>query len=276
MRFGKQNLRPDLPIDRDLASFIEAQVAASPDAVAIRMGQRALTFRELNEQSNRLAHYLRQQHVGPGKIVGVLIDRSVEMVVCLLGILKSGGVYLPLDPKFPKDRLAFMIADAEASVLLTQLSYREELPATNATIVALEDFNTLLAASPIENPQPVNNPRDIAYVIYTSGSTGNPKGVMIPRRALANFLLSMAEEPGMTAQDKLLAVTTISFDISFLEMLLPLITGAQIVVVQREQAGDPFALRQLLDEHNISVMQATPTTWRLLLESGWEGKPNLK
>ena len=256
--------------------LIEEQVAKTPNAPAVTMGTTRLSYSELNLKANQLAGFLRERKAGPGCIVGVYVDRSIEMVMCLLAILKAGAVYLPLDPKFPRERLEFMLEDAGASLLLTHAANRDGLPETKAEAVPLEEIAERLASCPGENLPPVNEPDDLAYVIYTSGSTGKPKGVMIPRRALVNFLLSMAREPGMTARDSLLAVTTISFDISLLEMLLPLWTGACIVVADRDEAADPNTLMRLLDENKITVMQATPATWRLLVESGWEGKQDLK
>jgi len=256
--------------------MIEKRVTEAPDSPAIVMDGVQISYSELNERANRLAHFLRTEGAAPGRIVGVLLDRSVEMIVCLLGILKAGAVYLPLDPKFPKDRLAFMLSDAEVSILLTQAALQSDLPPSQGRVFVVEDLAKTLTGFSSSNPVSVNSPGDVAYVIYTSGSTGKPKGVMVPRRALVNFLFSMAEQPGMRETDVLLAVTTISFDISLLEMLLPLVSGAQIVLATRSQAADPFELRKLLDEQHITVMQATPTTWRLLLESGWEGKSDLK
>lgn len=275
-RLPLNNPRTDFMIDRGAQELVEARVLVSPDSPALEMDGLRISYRALNEHASRLAHYLRAQGAGPGTIIGVLVDRSVEMVVCLLGILKSGAVYLPLDPKFPEDRLAFMLRDAEVPILLTQAALKESLPQSTATVVFVEELFKALENFSLENPDPIHTSSDAAYVIYTSGSTGKPKGVMIPHRALTNFLLSMAEQPGITADDTLLAVTTISFDISLLEMLLPLSVGAKIVVASRAQTADPYELRRLLDEHGITTMQATPTTWRLLLESGWKGRAGLK
>ena len=205
------------------------------------------------------------------------LDRSLDSVVSFLAILKSGGTYLPLDPKFPKDRLAFMLADSEVSLLLTHSSMRESLPETTARVILLDRENEALSKAPATNLALSGDPEHLAYLIYTSGSTGKPKGVMIPRRALVNFLLSMAETPGMAASDTLLAVTTTSFDISILEFLLPLVCGAQIVMATAEQAADARELQTTAaQQHAVTVMQATPTTWRMLLESGWEGKSDLR
>ncbi len=270
------NTRRDYPLSRSPHGVVEEQAAKTPSALALAMGAERLSYRELNEKANRLAHFLREHGVGAGQLVGVYLERSTAMVVGLLAILKAGGVYLPLDPKFPRERLAFMLADAEVPLLLTQVAKKESLPETKAQIVLLEELEETLAQYPAVNPVLANTSDDLAYVIYTSGSTGNPKGVMISRRSLTNFLLSMAEKPGMSSSDALLAVTTISFDISILELLLPLMIGARTIVATREQAADAEELKRLLEEHSISVMQATPATWRMLVESKWEGKKDLK
>jgi amino acid adenylation domain-containing protein len=270
--------RRDYPLSRGPHELIEDQVERTPDAPALTLGPEQISYRELNSRSNRMAHFLREQGVGPESLVGVCLDRSLDSVVSFLAILKSGGTYLPLDPNFPKDRLAFMLADSEVSLLLTHSSLRESLGETSARVVLLDRENESLSKGPASNLALSGDPEHLAYLIYTSGSTGKPKGVMIPRRALVNFLLSMAETPGMAASDTHLAVTTASFDISILEFLLPLVCGAQIVMATAEQAADARELQKLLllQQHPVTVMQATPTTWRMLLESGWEGKSDLR
>jgi amino acid adenylation domain-containing protein len=240
------------------------------------MGTEQISYRELNSRSNRLAHLLRAQGVGPESLVGVYLDRSFDSVTSLLAILKSGATYLPLDPKFPKERLAFMLADSEVSVVLTHSSKRESLPETSARVFLLDRENGSLSSAPASNLALSGEAEHLAYLIYTSGSTGKPKGVMISRRALVNFLLSMAETPGMAASDTLLAVTTTSFDISILELLLPLVCGAQIVMATAEQSADARELQRLIGQHAVTVLQATPATWRMLLENGWEGKSDLR
>jgi len=268
--------RRDYPLGRGPHEFVEEQVERTPDAPALTLGLEQISYRELNSRSNRLAHFLREQGVGPESLVGVCLDRSFDSVVSFLAILKSGGTYLPLDPKFPKDRLAFMLADSEVSLLLTHSSMRGSLPETTARVVLLDRETESLSKAPETNFPVSSNPEHLAYLIYTSGSTGKPKGVMIPRRALVNFLLSMAETPGMAASDTHLAVTTTSFDISILEFLFPLVRGAQIVIATAEQASDTSELQRLLRQHAVTVIQATPTTWRMLIESGWEGKSDLR
>jgi amino acid adenylation domain-containing protein len=239
------------------------------------MGARNLSYRELNTRANRLAHYLREQGTGPENLVGVYLDPCFDMVVSLLAILKAGAAYLPLDPSFPEQRLAFMLGDAQATLVITQRSKRDSLPETTARIILLDEEQTFLS-SPADNLTPVSLLSRLVYVIYTSGSTGNPKGVMVPRSALVNFLLSMTETPGLVPADVFLAVTTVSFDISILELLLPLMTGAQLVLANKQESYDADQLKRLIDSNGVTVMQATPTTWRMLAESGWAGKSDLR
>ena len=256
--------------------LIEDQVERSSDAPALTLDAAHISYKELNSRANRLAHFLRDQGVGPASLVGVCLDRSFASIVSLVAILKSGGSYLPLDPRFPKDRLEFMLADSEVPLVLTDSSTPEDLLETAARVVRLDREDEAISKFPETNLDANSEPEHLAYLIYTSGSTGKPKGVMIPRRALSNFLLSMAEKPGMAASDRHLAVTTTSFDISILEFLLPLVCGAEIVIATAEQASDARELQGLLRQHAVTVMQATPTTWRMLLESGWEGKHDLR
>ena len=213
---------------------------------------------------------------GAWSLVGVYVDRSFDSVISLLAILKCGGVYLPLDPKFPKDRLEFMAADSGMSLLLAHSARRESLPHCDARVIFLDQDNPSIAAASAANLDLSLDPEAVAYLHLTSGSTGKPKGVMISRRALVNFLLSMAETPGMDREDTLLSVTPSSFDISILEFLLPLVCGARIVMASAQQAADGRELQQLLSQSRATVMQATPATWRMLLETGWEGKSDLR
>ncbi len=266
----------DYPMNACIHKLFEAQVEQTPDAVAVVEESEQLTYGELNARANQLAHYLRALGVGPDVLVGICLERSPLMVVGLLGILKAGGAYVPLDPAYPLERLAFMLEDASVSVLLTQERLvAGGLPEHGAKVVCLDSGWQSIAQSEQENPSPKATADDLAYVIYTSGSTGKPKGVQIPHRAVVNFLHSMQERPGLTNQDILLSVTSLSFDIAALELFLPLIVGAQLVVVSREVATDGSKLlASLLD--GATVLQATPATWRLLLEAGWQGTGRLK
>jgi amino acid adenylation domain-containing protein len=198
------------------------------------------------------------------------------MVVGLLGILKAGGPYVPLDPAYPQERLSFMLSDSQAKVLLTQQRLLERLPEHQAYVICLDtDWETINQQSK-ENPVSSTTSRDLAYVIYTSGSTGKPKGVQILHGAVVNFLKSMEREPGLTKSDVLLAITTLSFDIAALELYLPLIVGALLVLVSREVATDGKQLMEQLRASGATVMQATPATWHMLLVAGWQGSSQLK
>jgi amino acid adenylation domain-containing protein len=253
--------------------LFEAQ--AWRETPAVIAADATLNYRELNDRANALAHRLIAAGVGPGTLAGVCLERNAGMVVALLAVLKSGAAYVPLDPAYPADRLAFMLEDARAGVLVTERRLAAGLPLSAAAIVYLDDEQ-----APREqragNPVVDVRPDDLAYVIYTSGSTGRPKGTQIPHAALCNFLLSMKQAPGLTEADKLLAVTTLSFDIAGLELYLPLISGAPVVVAGREAAARAPDLQALIERHAPTVMQATPATWRMLLENGWAGSQRMK
>ncbi|HSK75059.1 MAG TPA: amino acid adenylation domain-containing protein [Thermoanaerobaculia bacterium] len=256
--------------------LFEAQADLTPGATAVLAGNERLTFAELDARANRLAHHLRGLGVGPEVLVGLSVERSAAMVVALLGILKAGGAYLPLDPSYPRERLAYMLADSGARVVVTEEALLESLPPYAATTVLLDGDAEEIARRPAERPGDAPDPGGLAYVLYTSGSTGRPKGVQVPHSALVNFLLSMRERPGMTGGDVLVAVTSLSFDIAGLEIYLPLLTSARLVVATREEAQDGARLRDLLARSGATVLQATPATWRLLIDSGWTGTPGLK
>ncbi len=247
----------------------------TPDAIAVGFGDHRLTYRELDARANRLAHRLRSLGVGPETLVGLCVERSAEMVVGLLGVLKAGGAYVPLDPAFPSGRIAMMLDDARVKVLLTEQALRESLPAGEAEVVCLDSDWSGIDEEPDTPPDVVVSPDNLAYVIYTSGSTGRPKGVQISHGALTNFLTSMAGLLGVNERDVLLAVTTLSFDIAALEMYLPLTVGARVEIVPRDVAADGARLADRLAEGDVTILQATPATWRLLLEGGWQGTPNL-
>ena len=263
--------RPEVGV----AGLVAAQVGRTPDSPAVACGAATLTYAELDTRAGCLARHLVGLGVGPGVLVAACLGRSVDMVVALLGIAKAGGAYVPLDPDFPTERLAFMLGDCAAPVVVTSSPLLGTLPPTGAFVVCLDDEATWAAGA--TGPPPTGaGPDDLAYVIYTSGSTGRPKGVEVANRALVNFLLSMADRPGLAPADVLVAVTTLSFDIAGLELWLPLVTGARVVVAAREDTTDPKRLIELLDEAGATVMQATPATWRLLVEAGWLGRAGLK
>ncbi len=268
--------RTDYPRDRPLHHLFEAQAERTPEATAVVFGNERLTYRELNGRANQLAHHLVSLGVGPDVLVGILVERSLEMVVGLLGILKAGGAYVPLDPAYPSERIAFMLEDSEVRVLLTQRHLLGTVPDSRARVVVLDTDWHEIALGRTDNPVHTVGSENLAYVIYTSGSTGKPKGVQIPHRAVVNFLVSMSHTPGMTEADRLLSVTTLSFDIAGLEIYLPLIVGASVEIISREVSSDGYQLLAKLASSGATVMQATPVTWRMLIEAGWKGTPNLK
>lgn len=261
---------------KSLHELIEAQVERTPEAMAVVHEEERLSYREMNARANQLARHLRKLGVGAEVLVGICMERSVRMIVALLGILKAGGAYVPLDPAYPEERLAFMIKDSGLKVLITEDRLYAKLSGQVEKVVRIDKDWPVVSQESQENLSPQAGPENLAYVIYTSGSTGVPKGVQICHRSLVNLLTSMQARPGLTQKDSLLAVTTISFDIAALELYLPLIVGARCVLAGHEDSSDGRRLSSMLDDYQITVMQATPSTWKLLLESGWAGKADLK
>ena len=264
------------PEDLCVHRLFEKQAAKTPDATALVFNDASLTYSDLDQRANQLAHYLQTQGVGPDVLVGLCVERSAEMVIAMLAILKAGGAYLPLDPEFPVERLAFIINDAHAHMLLTEEHLKDRLPAQTKQTVYMDGLWSRIDNSRKEPPAGGVRTDNLAYVIYTSGSTGKPKGVEVPHRAVVNFLSSMAHEPGIDKDDTLLAVTTLSFDISVLEIFLPLTVGAKVNIVDRDTASDGTKLLDKLAESRATVMQATPATWRLLVSAEWPGSAKLK
>ncbi len=256
---------------------IRDQAARTPDAVAVRFGPESLTYRELDARANQLARHLRAGGVGPGVLVGVWMERSLEMLVAVLATIKSGGALLPLDPGFPADRIRFMVSDSKAKVVVThsELLAGGE-PAPGVDYVCIDRDAERIGCQSAGELEVAVAGDELAYVIYTSGSTGRPKGVEIEHRNLANLVQAMAERPGVRSSDVLLSLTTLSFDISLVELLVPLVVGAQVVIVDSETATDGAALGALLAGSGATVMFSTPSRWRLLLESGWRGDRRLK
>ncbi len=266
----------DYPDTQCLHQLVETQVKLTPDAVAVVYAGQQLTYAELDLQANQVANYLIDLGVQPETFVGICIERSLAMVVGLLGILKAGAAYVPIDPHYPLDRIEYMLADAQINVLLTQQPLIEHLPTQVKQRVCLDTDWDKIAQSSTTAPQVEISPDNIAYIIYTSGSTGKPKGVEVLHRGVVNFLTSMQQQPGMTATDILLSVTTLSFDIAVLEIFLPITVGARVVLLSREDGMDGRKLAATIEDAGITIMQATPSTWRLLLEAEWVGNRQLK
>ncbi|CAI8969681.1 non-ribosomal peptide synthase/polyketide synthase [Pseudomonas chlororaphis] len=255
------------PQDQGVHRLFEAQALAQPQAIALHCNGEALSYAELNRRANRLAHRLMDAGVGPDVLVAVALERSLEMVVGLLATLKAGGAYVPLDPQYPAERLAFMLEDSRAQVLLTQERLRERLQLPSGPRLLLVDGPGADAGFSDENPNRVLSPEHLAYVIYTSGSTGKPKGVMIRHQALSSFTSGMAATLEIGRDERMLSLTTFSFDIFALELYVPLSVGATVVLGDKELALDPEAILDLLQAQAASVVQATPSTWRMLLDS---------
>jgi amino acid adenylation domain-containing protein len=265
----------DYPRGRRLDHCLALTAAERADAIAVQADDGALTYAALDARATRLARHLRALGVNRGTPVGMHVERGLDLAVGLLGILKAGGCYVPLDPSYPAERVRYMLDDSGAPVVLTQARLEGALDFHRGARVLLDaDAERLASYSPAPL-EPVGTPEDVAYIIYTSGSTGRPKGVEVPHRAVVNFLYSMARRPGLARGDVLASVTSLSFDIFGLELYLPLLLGARVLLVRRETARDGVALLQALRAHGATVMQATPSTWRLLIEAGWSGDPRL-
>jgi amino acid adenylation domain-containing protein len=266
----------EYPRDCCVHELFQVQAERRAQFVAVAFENQQLTYEELNRRSNQLARYLRKLGVGPDVLVGLCVERSLDMVIGLMGILKAGGAYVPLDPAYPKDRIAYIMEDARAPVLLTQQALLASLPEQQANVVLLDAHWSAIGNEETSNLSPLAKAENLAYVIYTSGSTGKPKGVQLEHRSVVNFLCTMQDEPGLDESDVVAAVTTLCFDIAGLEIYLPLVTGAQVLVISREEASDGNKLQARMRSAGVTVMQATPATWRLLLEASWPGEGNLK
>jgi amino acid adenylation domain-containing protein len=268
--------RGDYPRNACLHELFETQAKATPDAVAAVFESEELTYAQLDRRVNQLAWYLGTLGVRRGVTVGIFVERSLDMVIAVLGVLKAGGVYVPMDPTYPPERISFVLNDAAVPLLLTQQKLAQNLPLGGTRAIFLDSSRADINRESSDPPGSLVSPEDLAYVIYTSGSTGKPKGVEIPHRAVVNVFSSMRRKPGLDPTETLLAVTTLSFDIAALELLLPLCVGAKLVIASRETASDGKRLLAQLRSTNSTVMQATPVTWKLLLEAGWDGNPRLK
>ncbi|MEZ2221556.1 amino acid adenylation domain-containing protein [Rhizobium sp. RCC_161_2] len=276
----------DYPATKTVDELFEAQVREAPAATALVHGDRSCTYEELSDRVSEIAAWLQAQASHSNARVAICVERSIEMVAGLLGILRAGMTYIPLDPAFPETRLKYILEDSQADIVLTQTALKpkvsqllnatqaEDAP-SKARIIALDE--PWPAQQPVA-PREVGDPTApaLAYIMYTSGSTGRPKGVMIPHRALTNFLLSVAKAPGMTRDDRLLAVTTYSFDIAGLELFLPLIVGGQCHIADTATVQHAEKLKQLLQQTKPTIMQATPSTWNMLFHAGWRNEEKIK
>lgn len=269
------NTQYPYPANAPIHKLVSVQATNLPDKIALTFGKQKISYKQLDEQANRLASLLIRNGVQKSDKIAFSIDRSPEMLITMIAIAKAGAIYVPLDPSFPLNRINYMLEDSQASMLLVSRNYKGRYQ-LQATELVIEDLWATLNNYPPQEPEIAVNGDDLAYILYTSGSTGNPKGVQITHKNLVNFLISMQKEPGMSSADKLLAVTTISFDIAGLELFLPLVSGAEIVLADTPTAKDGKALLDIIRREEITVMQATPYTWRILLEAGWDKKTPVK
>lgn len=253
-----------------LQDMFEKQAVLTPERIALMCDDIQVNYRKLNEEANRLARLLIEKGIGPEQFVALALPRSPEMVASMLGVLKTGAAYLPLDPEFPADRISYMLEDAKPSCIITTEEIAASLPDNLAVPELVLDqavAQEIIKRYSPENPDVSVSLDHPAYIIYTSGSTGRPKGVIVTQKSLSNFLLSMKEAFSLGEEDRLLAVTTVAFDISALELYLPLISGAQIVIARKETIREPHALAQMIENFDINIMQATPTLWHALVTS---------
>ncbi|GAB2536855.1 hypothetical protein GCM10027085_29360 [Spirosoma aerophilum] len=273
------------PKDAPLTELLSQTAVLFADKTALVFNGRSINYRELDAVSTQIAHAIQRNGIGPGHVVGVVLDRNPEMVMVLLAILKAGAAYVPIDPTYPHDRIAFMLADSSANMLITSKKYQGGGLTTHYTsgrvrnetsVLLIENVLAQLDMFPKTALQTVVTGDDLAYILYTSGSTGQPKGVLIEHHNLVNLLVSMITMPGITKADSLLAVTTISFDIAGLELFLPLLVGATLVLADTETTKDGRALLEVIQEQNITMIQATPATYKLMLAADWEQRFDLK
>ena len=264
----------EYPRDQALPQLFEQQVIRTPLAPAVSYGAETLTYANLNRRANQLARYLWDRGARPGSLIGISLERSLDMIVGLVAIVKAGGAYLPLDPEYPSDRIAWMLSDSRAGVLVTQSRLMERFAGFGGTVVCLDEERPPICRQQTANLPPANA-GDRAYVMYTSGSAGWPKGVEIAHRSVANLIYSLRSRIGMTAADVLLSASSMSFDIQVADVWMPLVFGARLVLASAGTCKDGVELGREIEASGVTVMEGTPSTWRLLLDSGWKGSRTL-
>ncbi len=257
----------DYPYTKGIHQLFEEQVERTPEAIAIVFEEQQLTYRELNRRANQLAHFLCQRGVGPDVRVGLCVERGLEMITSLLGILKAGGAYVPLDPTYPEERQQYILTHSQPQCILTQPGLCPWLTDSTTPRIDLDPNGSSYSYYPTYNPPPLQSWLNLAYVIYTSGSTGVPKGVMVTHQSVSNLLCTLQEHVGVDRTTTLLAVTSLSFDISVFELFGPLVAGGRLVLISREVTTNGLALHTVLQSQAITLMQATPSTWSMLMQS---------
>lgn len=268
-------VKGSFPKNTPLHALIEKSAKQYSDKVAIAFGKKEVTYAELEKQSSQIAWYLLQQNISKGKRVAVALDRSIEMVISLVAIMKTGAAYVPIDPELPEARINYILEDAAVNVLLTSKKLKRKTIAINNQLF-IEEICTNLSSYPEHLPNIAVQGNDLVYTLYTSGSTGKPKGVEVEHRNLVNTLCSAREIPGISEVDTILALTTISFDPAGIEMFLPLISGARILLLNNEDSKDPRVIIDSIESGRATIMQATPSMWQMLLDAGWQSSKSLK
>ncbi|MDQ0059025.1 non-ribosomal peptide synthetase [Paenibacillus harenae] len=274
----------EYPSDQCFYALFDDLARQMPDRIAATYGNSQITYAELRLASSRFAAYLHELGVVHGTYVGIFMERSLDLLTALLGVQKAGAIYIPMDPSFPSDRLSYMLDISEAKVLITEASIADQAPKSSATVIRFDnEFAAFTRAMNVQHGpdyMPLVDggamPEDLAYILFTSGSTGKPKGVQISHRAMVNFLCSMAKQPGFEADDHLAAITTISFDISVLELYLPLLVGGRTEIIPSAIAKDGILLKAALEQSAATVFQATPATLQMLLSVQWTKNERLK
>lgn len=258
------NTSADYPRDKTITQLFEEQVEKTPDNIAVVFENQKLTYRELNERANSLANYLRSQKIGRNDIVGIMVNRSLEMIISILAVLKSGACYIPIDPEYPQDRIEYMLNNSNAKLLLTFKRLENKVTFDNKLFVELDNE---LYNSNKDNLININEPDDLAYIIYTSGSTGKPKGVMLKHSNINNFIQGMCNVVDFNSEKTIVSVTTISFDIFVLESLLPLQRGLKIVVATENEQNDIRLFNALCLKNNVNIIQTTPSRFQVLISN---------
>ncbi len=273
----------DYPKHTSVHALVASIVPECKGKVAVKVGDSQLSYQLLNERANQLANYLERTHSVQGKIIALAVDRTCDMVVALLGILKTGAAYLPIDIEYPKERVAFMLEDCGAPLLLTSHKYKETFSLIGngdglsaGNIICLEDILDAGLDLPTQDPDWDTDADEVAFVLYTSGSTGKPKGVMVTHRNMVNLLFSLQAFPGFGPEDRMLAITTIAFDMAAVEIFLPLITGAQIILADGYTRRDGREILELARREKVTYIQTSASTWKLILDGEWTDKLDAK
>ncbi len=261
---------------RCIHELVADQVARTPERIAVIDQTERLTYRELQDRANQLAHELHEAGIGAGSLVGICVDRSAPLMVAMLAVMQTGAAYLPIDPTFPPQRQEFMLADSQAPVLITQERLLGIMDPKGASVICIDRDWPRIAARSTEPLGLAVDPEQPAYVIYTSGSTGQPKGVLTPHRAVANLLAYMRETPGMTEEDIIANVATQAVDLPVPDFYLTLMIGARLVMIPRDATMDGVDLADWMARTGATMMAATATTWQLLVDAGWKGSTTLK